>query len=162
MLLGHTLMQRDMLRAVELSDAEFEQLLALRTGLRQFLHWSDEQAKSAGLMPAQHQLLLAVRGHQGAAGPTIGDLAGYLVLRHHSTSELVDRAEAAGLVRRSPDPDNASVVRVKLTALGNAKLGGLSAVHLQELSQLGPTMRALWRALEQAERARGTDGAETS
>lgn len=143
----------DIVPHMDLSDAEFERLLALRTGLRRFLHWSEEQARSAGMTPAQHQLLLAVRGHTDPAGPTIGDLATHLVLRHHSASELVDRAVAAGLVRRAPDASSASVVRVKLTKLGNKKLSGLSAAHLQELSQLGPTMRTLWRAIEKAERA---------
>jgi len=144
---------------MDLSDVDYEQLLALRTGLRRFLRWSEEQAKAAGLTPAQHQLLLAVRGHSHPEGPTIGDLAKYLILRHHSTSELVDRAEVAGLVRRSSDASNASVVRVTLTELGNQKLGRLTAAHLEELSQLGPTMRTLWRALEKTERARETDGA---
>jgi DNA-binding MarR family transcriptional regulator len=143
---------------MDLSDAEFEQLLALRTGLRQFLRWSEQQARTAGLTPTQHQLLLAVRGHTNPDGPTIGEIAMYLVLRHHSASELVDRAEAAGLVRRSADAVNASIVRVTLTTLGTQKLGRLSASHLQELSQLGPTMRTLWKALEKAERARESDG----
>jgi len=149
----------DIVSGVALSEEDFEQLLALRTGLRQFLHWSEEQARSAGLTPAQHQLLLAVRGHPNEEGPTIGELAGYLVLRHHSASELVDRAQAAGLVQRSVDSRNASIVRVTLSPLGTEMLDRLSAAHLEELSQLGPTMRTLWRAIEKAERARETGGA---
>jgi hypothetical protein len=39
----------------------------------------------------QHQLLVAIKGHPGAKPPAIGDLAGYLLLRSHSTVELVDR-----------------------------------------------------------------------
>lgn len=141
---------------MELTDAEFEQLLALRTGLRRFLRWSEHQARAAGLTPAQHQLLLAVRGHRDPRGPTIGGIAEHLMLRHHSASELVDRAVSAGLVSRSSDADNASVVRVSLTALGVEKLNALTPAHLEELSQLGPTMRALWRAIEKAERLRTT------
>lgn len=141
---------------MDLTDGEFEQLLALRTGLRRFLHWSEEQAKVAGITPAQHQLLLAVRGHQGDVGPTIGELAGYLLLRPHSASELIDRAVAAGLISRSPDPGNASIVRIALTPLGTEKLRELSAAHLQELAELGPTMRTLWRAIERFEKRRLT------
>lgn len=140
--------------AAELTDAEFAQLLALRTGLRRFLHWSEERARELGLTAAQHQLLLAVRGHPDPAGPTIGDVAGYLLLKPHSASELVDRAVHAGLVTRAPDAANASVHRVALTASGVEKLRRLSTAHLQELSQLGPTMRTLWRAIERADRAR--------
>ena len=139
---------------MDLTDGEFEQLLALRTGLRRFLHWSEEQAKVAGITPAQHQLLLAVRGHQGDVGPTIGELAGYLLLRPHSASELIDRAVTAGLVTRSTDTANASIVRIALTPLGVEKLRGLSQAHLEELAELGPTMRTLWQAIERFEQQR--------
>jgi DNA-binding MarR family transcriptional regulator len=102
----------------------------------------------AGLTTAQHQLLLAIRGHPGEASPTVGDIADHLVLRHHSAGELIDRAEAAGLVARSPDPINGTQVRVSLTETGMVKLTGLAETHLAELAHLAPTMRALWKALE--------------
>ncbi|MDE3130264.1 MAG: winged helix-turn-helix transcriptional regulator [Acidobacteriota bacterium] len=139
---------------MDLTDGEFEQLLALRTGLRRFVRWSEEQAKATGITPAQHQLMLAVRGHKGPGDPTIGELANDLLLRPHSASELIDRAAAAGLISRTPDPGNASIVRIVLTPLGNDKLRALSAAHLQELAQLGPTMRTLWRAIERFEKER--------
>ena len=123
----------------------------LRTGLRRFLRWSEDQARAAGLTPAKHQLLLAVRGHPDPAGPTIGELADYLVLRHHSAVGLVDRAVADGLVRRGPNLDNKSVVRVTLTEAGAAKLEMLAEAHLEELAHLAPTMRTLWRALQQSD-----------
>ena len=141
---------------MDLTDGEFEQLLELRTGLRRFLHWSEEQAKTAGITPAQHQLLLAVRGHQGETGPTIGQLAGYLLLRPHSASELIDRAVSAGLVTRNADTNNASVVRIGLTPLGREKLQTLARAHLQELAELGPTMRTLRQEIEQFESVHAT------
>ena len=61
---------------------------------------------------------------------------------------MVDRTAGAGLVRRSPDPDSNSSVRVTLTEAGNAKLDELTETHLQELAHLGPTIRTLWEALE--------------
>lgn len=137
---------------MSLDQADFEHLLALRTGLRQFLRWSEQQARAAGLTPAQHQLLLAVRGHPDAAGPTVGELADYLVLRHHSAVGLIDRAARDGLVQRVPDGKTRSVVRVTLTAAGQAKLDALAEVHLAEIAHLAPTMRALWETVE------GSDG----
>jgi DNA-binding MarR family transcriptional regulator len=137
-----------------LSQSEFERLLALRTGVRRFLHWSDEQAVAAGLTPAQHQLLLSVGGHPDPAGPTIGDVADYLVLRHHSASELVDRAAAAGLVERRADVNRGSVVRVVMTPTGVEKLSQLTGTHLRELSQMAPIMRELWAELERGNRSR--------
>jgi DNA-binding MarR family transcriptional regulator len=134
---------------VTLTEADFARLLQLRTGLRRFLRWSEHQARAAGLTPAKHQLLLAIRGHPDPAGPTVGEIADYLVLRHHSAVGLIDRAVAEGLVTRNGDPGNRSVVRVTVTPLGTEKLDDLSEVHLEELAHLAPTMTALWRALEQ-------------
>jgi DNA-binding MarR family transcriptional regulator len=134
-----------------LSQEDFTRLLQLRTGLRRFLRWSEQQAKAAGLTPAKHQLLLAVRGHPNPSGPTVGEIADYLVLRHHSAVGLIDRAAADGLVRRNADPRSKSVVRITLTSAGIDKLDRLSEAHLEELAHLAPTMRALWGAIEQAD-----------
>jgi DNA-binding MarR family transcriptional regulator len=131
-----------------LEQPDFEHLLALRSGLRRFLRWSEEQSRAAGLTPAQHQLMLAVRGHPHPEGPTIGDIADYLVLRHHSAVGLIDRAARDGLVKRTRDGNSKNVVRVTLTRDGMAKLDALAEAHLQELAHLAPTMRALWRTVE--------------
>jgi DNA-binding MarR family transcriptional regulator len=139
---------------MEMSKSDFEHLLAVRTGLRRFLRWSEEQAAAVGLTAAQHQLLLAVKGHPDPAGPTIGAIADYLVLRHHSTSELIARAAAAGLVDRNPDPNNGSVVRVTLTKSGARKLNSLAAAHLEELARLAPI---LLQALNDHVSARATE-----
>ena len=137
-------------RDVTLDQSDFEHLLELRTGLRRFIRWSDQQAEAAGLTPAKHQLLLAIRGHPDPAGPTIGDIADYLVVRHHSAVGLIDRAVKDGLVKRRPDRSK-GVVRVTLTPVGIAKLDALAESHLQEIAYLAPTMRTLWRALEHAD-----------
>jgi DNA-binding MarR family transcriptional regulator len=134
-----------------LRQSDFVRLLELRTALRRFLRRSEQQTKAAGLTPAKHQLLLGIKGHPDPAGPTIGEVADYLVLRHHSAVGLIDRAVSAGLVKRNPDPANKSVVRVTLTPAGSAKLDALAETHLQELAHLAPTMRTLWQALEQAD-----------
>src|SRR5919197_228660 len=86
---------------MSLEQSDFEHLLELRTGLRRFMRWSEQQAQAAGLTPAKHQLLLAVKGHPDPAGPTIGEVADYLVLRHHSAVGLIDRAVSDGLVKRN-------------------------------------------------------------
>jgi DNA-binding MarR family transcriptional regulator len=129
--------------ARELTSEDYENLLAFRTSLRRFLHWSQTQARGAGMTPAHHQLLLAVKGHRGRKGPTIGDLAGYLLLRHHSTVELVGRVEAAGLVERWSDNDDGRVARVRLTAEGDRRLDRLASAHLDELQQLAPVLDQL-------------------
>jgi DNA-binding MarR family transcriptional regulator len=132
----------------DLDDADYQRLLQFRISLRRFLHWSEEQAEHAGLTPAQHQLLLAIRGHDGVEGPTIGDVAGYLLLRHHSVVGLVDRAVKAGLVERQEDPADRRVVRLRLTDLGSRNLKQLSELHLEEIKRLAPRIRAISQGLE--------------
>ncbi len=127
----------------ELEDEQYQQLLRFRTSLREFLRWSEEQARAAGLTPAVHQLLLAVRGFDGAGPPAIGDVAAALLLRHHSAVQLVDRAERDGLVVRHVDPADRRVVRLRLTPLGHRRLRHLSATHLEEIARLAPALALL-------------------
>jgi DNA-binding MarR family transcriptional regulator len=128
---------------LQLEDADYQRLLELRTSLRQFLRWSEQQAEAVGLKPTHHQLLLAIRGHDDPRGPTIGEVADYLLLRHHSVVELTQRVGALGLIRRVNDPDDGRVVRLALTAKGSTTLEQLSGLHLEELSQLADAFRLL-------------------
>ncbi len=131
--------------SAQLSDSDFARLLAFRDGLRRFQRWSEQQARAAGITPAQHQLLLAVRGHRGE--PSLTEIAGHLLLRHNSVVELVDRAELAGLLRRVTDTNDSRVVRVVLTPTGERHLRDLSLVHLEELSRLRRSFGSLWDRL---------------
>jgi uncharacterized protein YeaO (DUF488 family)/DNA-binding MarR family transcriptional regulator len=143
---------------VILSDATYARLLALRTGLRHFERWSESQAQAAGLTPAQHQLLLAIRGHSDPRGPTIGEVADYLLLRHHSTVGLTDRADAAGLVSRTRDGEDHRVVRLHLTQRGAERLEELSTLHLEELERLAPQLPGAWEGLAPTQRTHGFPG----
>jgi DNA-binding MarR family transcriptional regulator len=118
-----------------MSEEAYQRLLTFRDGLRRFLRWSEEQAEYAGMTPAHHQLLLAIRGH--GSTPSMGDIASHLLLKHHSAVELVDRAARAGLVRRVQDEEDQRVVRVELTDVGQRKLRSLSQSHVDELARIG-------------------------
>ena len=144
-----------------LTRDDFEHLLAFRTSLRRFQHWSEEQAQAAGLTHVQHQLLVAVKGHPGDRPPTVGELADYLLLRHHSAVELVDRAATAGLVRRVSDPSDGRVVRVELTQLGEQRLAELTPAHLDELHRLADVLNQLttgWNGRNGRNGQKGADG----
>lgn len=137
----------------QLTTADYRHLLAVRTGLRRFLHWSAQQAQVAGLTAAQHQLLLAVRGHPGPAAPTVGDVAEHLLLRHHSAVQLVDRAEEAGLITRARDATDHRRVHVLLTSEGTRLLESLAAEHLEELARVGLRLDGISAGMEpQADR----------
>ncbi|HTX62218.1 MAG TPA: MarR family transcriptional regulator [Acidimicrobiales bacterium] len=122
--------------ATPFTDEDYRSILTFRTRLRQFLSWSAEQARAEGLTAAQHQLLLAVRGHPDPEGPTISEIAEYLQLRHHSAVGLVDRAVTAKLVRRHEDPGDRRLARVQLEPAGAAALERLTALHVAELHAL--------------------------
>jgi DNA-binding MarR family transcriptional regulator len=78
---------------------------------------------------------VAIKGHPGGP-PSVGQLAEYLLLQSHSAVGLVDRAEAAGCVRRRPDPDDARVVRVELTDEGDRLVTELTKVTLTGMRKL--------------------------
>jgi DNA-binding MarR family transcriptional regulator len=122
-------------------EPEYARLAEFRKALRAFLRWSEDAAKGVGVTPMQHQLLLAIRGRGGA--PTIGEIADDLMLRHHSTGELINRAEAAGLVARSPDAGDRRQTRITATGVGNRVLRRLSEQHLNEIRRLAPVVEAL-------------------
>jgi DNA-binding MarR family transcriptional regulator len=143
------------LLVAKLSKSEFARLLAFRTDLRRFERWSERQARAAGLSPAQHQLMLAVKGHGDRRGPTVGELAEYLLLRPHSAVELVDRAEAGGLVMRSRTDPDGRIVRVTLTPDGERRLQSLSALHVNELRRLAPSLKHLSEGLRDDKKVSG-------
>ena len=137
-------------RQLDLDDRDYERLLDFRTAIRKFLKYSKEQAENVGLTPTQHQLLLVIRGRSGHGPATIGDVAERLLIRHHSAVELVDRAEAAGLVVRTNDERDQRVVRLRLTRSGAAKLERISIANLRELGRLSSELEEVWQAIANA------------
>ena len=125
----------------QLSHGDYTNLLRFRSALRRFESWSADQARRAGLTPAQHQLLLAVKGHPDGRGPTIREAAEYLNTRHHSVVGLVDRAELAGLVRRTRDESDGRTARLVLTERGDECIAKLTQLHVAELARLAPMLR---------------------
>jgi DNA-binding MarR family transcriptional regulator len=122
------------------TDADYQRLLAFRVRLRRFDQWSRGAAEERGLTHAQHQLLLAVRGHPGPQEPTIGEAAEHLLVRHSTLSELVDRTAALGLLERVRDDVDHRVIRLRLTGQGHRVLTDLTAAHLDELRRLAPLL----------------------
>jgi DNA-binding MarR family transcriptional regulator len=128
-----------------LSDEDYQRLLAFRSELRYFLRWSEQTAQSAGLTPSLHQLLLVIRGHPVAPGPTIGQAAEELHIRHHSAVELAQRAELAGLICRERDAVDHRRVHLELTDRGRAQLEALTREHLTRIQTLAATLERVLR-----------------
>ena len=114
--------------------SDIRNLARFRYAVRKLLRASEEAARKAGLTPQHHQLLLGVAGFTEEEWATVGDLAEFLQVRHHSVVGLVDRAATMGLVRRTANPEDRREVRVTLTADGNRKLRMLASPHRKELN----------------------------
>ena len=133
--------------ASRVTIADYQTLSAFRYALRQFLHFSTEAARVAGLSPQQHQALLAIKGcRQGAPGRRglyVGEIAERLLIRPHTAAELVGRLARLDLVSREADPADGRRVEVVLTAKAERMLEDLSASHLEELRAMRPLLTRL-------------------
>lgn len=104
-----------------LRRAEIQRAAAFRFALRKFLARTEVVAADAELTPQRYDLLLAIRaGDDETATPT--ELAEQLSLNQTAVSELVRRAEDAGLVRRETSAEDRRVSYLRLTSEGEARL----------------------------------------
>lgn len=116
-----------------MSDSDYAGLAQFRHQIRSFLAFSEAAAAQQGLTPTQHQALLGIKGFVRPGPATAGDVARFLLIRHHSAVELINRLAKLGLVSRAADPKDARRVHLKLTKKGEQKLQALSRKNLEEL-----------------------------
>jgi DNA-binding MarR family transcriptional regulator len=135
-------------RSADLTDRQYQSLSKFRHALRVFLRFSELSARRVGLTPAQHQLLLAVRGWPEPSPPSVGDLAVLLQTRPHSTLELIRRVEKAGLLRIHAADDDRRRQLVTLSRSGQRKLAELSVTHRDELRRFRKEMNQILDELE--------------
>jgi DNA-binding MarR family transcriptional regulator len=121
----------------DVSQKQIRALAEFRHQTRRFLHFSEEAAKSAGVEPQQHQLMLAIKAVEPEPAG-IGFLAERLFLRHHSVVGLVDRLEQAGLAKRVRSAADRRSAQVVLTPKGAKILHALARHHRQELKSTIP------------------------
>ena len=140
----------------ELSLHEYQALAEFRYQLRRFLRFSEETARSVGLEPQQHQLLLALKGLPEGRAATVGELAERLQIQHHSTVELINRMVERNLIERSRDENDQRRVNISLTSNGDEVLRKLSLLHQEELRTTGPALVRTLMALTNEENSNGT------
>jgi DNA-binding MarR family transcriptional regulator len=124
-----------------------------------------------GLFAGQEQVLQAL----AATGlMTMGELATVLRVRPPTASKTVSRLAALHLVERHAEPDDARVVRVKLTEEGQAKAAAIGSVwddveaelldgfDAKDRKRLRKLLRRVAKSLAEASGAdpRGLDAAE--
>lgn len=131
-----------------LDPSAYRALASFRHTIRRFLAFSEAAADKCGLTARQHQALLAIKGHTGATGPHIRDLAEALLIQHNTTVELVNRLVEAGLLVRCPDPEDRRAAVLRLTEAAERHLADLSAAHLDELRRIKPALRSILDLME--------------
>ena len=125
-----------------MSNVDYVEAAEFRSQLRRFLRRSEEIARRHGLTPRQYLLLLMIKASEDAAEPaTIGHLVDRLALTQSTVTELVQRAEEAGLVGRRQSPDDGRVAYLSLTPLGARRLEGAFDEHGPERAQLSDAIR---------------------
>jgi DNA-binding MarR family transcriptional regulator len=127
----------------EVTKSDYETLAAFRYALRRFLNFSERVAQDRGLPVRQYLALLAIEGFPGRDFVSMGELAERLQIAPHSAVGLVNRLEAADLVRREPAPEDRRRVVVRLTCRGRARLEKLASAHHEELRTVGPVLSGL-------------------
>src|SRR6266516_2397229 len=133
--------------ADDMSMTDYRALAELRYQIRRFLRFSDQAAREVGLVPQQHQLLLALKGLPAGRKATISELAERLQIQHHSTVELIDRLVERGLIKRLRDEADQRRVIIHIPAQGEQILRRLSLLHRHELQLEGPAFVRVLGAL---------------
>jgi DNA-binding MarR family transcriptional regulator len=130
---------------------DYGTLAEFRYQLRKFLAFSETAAQQSGLTPQQHQALLAIKGFSDSEPISVGELARFLLIRHHTAVELMDRMTKLGLLSRVVDADDGRRVLVKLTRKGEQKLRTLSKIHFEELASASPALTRILKSFQRAQ-----------
>jgi DNA-binding MarR family transcriptional regulator len=131
------------------TDDDVRTVASFRYALRTFEFWSEQATRALGLTTQQYQALLAIRGHDDVRPFTVKSLAQFLLIKHNSAVELVDRIAELGFAeRRHTDVDRRRVV-VELTPQGRQVLKRLVAVHRRELARVAPEFLHYFRHFAQ-------------
>jgi DNA-binding MarR family transcriptional regulator len=120
---------------------EYIRVAEFRASLRRFLRRSERVARESGLTPQRYLLLLMIKGSADSSErSTVTELADRLQLAQSTVTELVGRAEEAGLVEREPSTADGRVAHLRLTTEGEQRLAraftGLASERRHLLSSL--------------------------
>jgi DNA-binding MarR family transcriptional regulator len=122
------------------------QVADFRAALRSFLRESERSARANGLTPQRYLLLLMIKGAPDASEQaTVTELAERLKLAQSTVTELVNRAEAAGLVTRAGSEEDGRVAHLRLTEEGERRLARTFTRLADERRQLRQAFAALDR-----------------
>ena len=127
-----------------ISTHEFIALAGLRSALRVFMRQTEMTARRSGLTPQRHLLLLMIKGApDGSERSTVTELSERLQLAQSTVTELVRRAEDAGLIEREQSESDGRVVYLRLTSEGERRLERVDEKLTVERARLRETIAGL-------------------
>jgi DNA-binding MarR family transcriptional regulator len=127
---------------------DYLRVAEFRSALRRFMRRSEQAARRFGLTPQRYLLLLMIKGAPGGdERSTVTELADRLQLAQSTVTELVGRAEQAGLVQRQQSTDDARVAHLRLTAEGERRLDSVFDELESDRQQLMETFLSLASSL---------------
>ncbi len=127
-----------------LTTHEFIALAGLRSALRVFMRQSEQTARRSGLTPQRHLLLLMIKGApDGSERSTVTELSERLQLAQSTVTELVRRAEDAGLIEREQSTSDGRVAYLRLTKEGERRLERVAEKLVVERARLRETIAGL-------------------
>lgn len=101
---------------------ELERAASFRLALRRFDAVTERTVRSAGLTSRQYLLLLLIESAPPRRVIRVGDLSEALGLAPSTMTELLDRAESAGILERINSSDDGRVTYVHSTPEGRRRL----------------------------------------
>ena len=122
---------------------DYEALAVFRYAIRKFFRFSEQESSKLGLSMRQYQAMLTILGFPGKSEITMGEMAEWLQIKHHSAVGLVDRLQSQNLVRRKKDKKDKRIVCIGLTRKGERILEKLASLNKEELKRLKPQIRQL-------------------
>jgi DNA-binding MarR family transcriptional regulator len=130
-----------------IAPERFVAIAEFQATLRRFLRHSERLANQHGLTPQRYLLLLMVKGAaDGSERLTVGEVADRLQLGDNTTTELIDRAERSGLVRRERSTRDGRVVHLRVTETGERQLTAVVRELDADREQLDAALRSLRRS----------------
>src|SRR6266576_2710193 len=93
----------------EVTTQDIIAVAEFRSALRHFLRRSEKIARQSGLTPQRYTLLMMIKGAPGGA-------------EQSTVTELVRRAESAGLIDREQSQRDARVAHLRLSPEGDRRL----------------------------------------
>ena len=120
---------------MEPSHDDFREAATLRVALRKFLRSSERIAREEGLTPSRYVLLLMIKASDEGRS-SVTEVAERMQLTQSTVTELVTRAETAGLVLREQSTDDARVFWLRLTPDAEERLARAVARNGRERDRL--------------------------